>query len=485
MPYADLELSEMDRTHRPSESIIARSSIGADFSGDPSVRTGQLSFTALQRKERSLQQDLQRLLDAQSEGLTAGLGGSAPGDGSSDDGSLSAASHISPTRTKVIPVRQPVERRVGLKGARRGILRTMREYAEVKEAETAIVDSDLEERLSLLEQINRWMQKRAALEKEVLDIERNGEGQQVEAMKADLASTEDEIRGLESRLFTLRAKQQNLVSELSRVENSVQSKLSSYKASLSLLDSQVKKFLARPPVESNQESELLKQKSAFLSLPAKRRTLEMARDHWNEERNALRERQKDVDRELAAMEAGSKVWKEVVLDVTQFESILRQGMKRLNPPTLPVDRTTRGEARADGGVGDAESSAHQLKDILSQMDQVIPRLEEKLNTSEENDWRLLVCCIGAELEAFKEGRAMLLTALDASMMREDNTGETTNPANTEPDQIIDTHTTDYINSVHGQDPLGQHEGQNEIAERSDDEDDAPHPDLLVSRQDSD
>jgi hypothetical protein len=44
------------------------------------------------------------------------------------------------------------------------------------------------------------------------------------------------------------------------------------------------------------------------------------------------------------------------------------------------------------------------------MDNVMGFLDQRLQEAEDKDWKLLICCIGAELEAFREGREILMQA---------------------------------------------------------------------------
>jgi len=49
---------------------------------------------------------------------------------------------------------------------------------------------------------------------------------------------------------------------------------------------------------------------------------------------------------------------------------------------------------------------------VGRMEEVIEKLEENVKVAEEEGWKLLICAIGAELAAFKEGEGILRGALE-------------------------------------------------------------------------
>jgi hypothetical protein len=56
------------------------------------------------------------------------------------------------------------------------------------------------------------------------------------------------------------------------------------------------------------------------------------------------------------------------------------------------------------------SPDNSIKGLISRMDRTMFYIESKLKLAESKNWKLLVCCIGAELEAFKQGREILENA---------------------------------------------------------------------------
>jgi hypothetical protein len=58
----------------------------------------------------------------------------------------------------------------------------------------------------------------------------------------------------------------------------------------------------------------------------------------------------------------------------------------------------------------SETMEEVATNVSEDLDKTIQRLETHLELAEKKDWKLLVCCIAAELEALREARGMLLPA---------------------------------------------------------------------------
>ena len=233
---------------------------------------------------------------------------------------------------------------------------------------------------------------------------------------------QEEIRDLEGRLLQLRAKQRHLASEMSTVTNSVDAKLSSYKASLSILDSQVKQFLAKPPVTTTIYGGSANNVVSFWSLPRQRRTLDMAREHWADECHQLIQRQEQAEFERDALEDGAQVWEDVMGQVSALERNLRHRIQRMAStqrssvmlPQLSHAPMKSVEAASHHRIilGHAGSS---IEDLTTDMNHTISLLESKLQLAQVRNWKLLVCCIGAELEALREGYDIILDSFGSAI----------------------------------------------------------------------
>lgn len=228
---------------------------------------------------------------------------------------------------------------------------------------------------------------------------------------------QQEIHELETRLYQLRAKQRHLASEIARVKNSVEAKMSSYQASLSILDKQIQDFLSNPPGARSRHAATSKP-SSFMSLPSGRRTLAMARQYWKDEGELLNTTLDRVEFERDALDDGAHVWEDVIAEVGRFETGLRKELRRYDPHSSRlVSNATMFKARdaANGAenVDDGMTSQQQAitTTLMSEMDRTMALLESKLRLAEARNWNLLVCCIGAELEAFQEGKEVIASAL--------------------------------------------------------------------------
>lgn len=342
----------------------------------------------LQRRARHLEQQLQELLDAQADGLLNGLSSS---DAIPDDlvSSGSTTPTVSSARLSDRHAGNGNEeprpkKKVGLSTARRGIFRRIQQLASVKVEELNILDEGLRDLQYNVERTESWTQKRARLESKIKGIEGEDASEKTEALQTEALKLEQDIRQKEEELWALKRRHRRVVDELAETENSKEAKLSSYKASISMLDKEVSDFLARPP---NRKHAPLSS-SPFPVLPPKRRTLEMAHEYWQDEYNRLAEKCEEIDVERAALEEGSVLWNDTVKKVAVYEASLQRYMHIVN-----------------------KSGAADPTRLLDQMDATIAFLNETLDYASSRSWNLLTCAIGAELEAFQQGRDLLHEAL--------------------------------------------------------------------------
>ena len=413
------------------------------------------SLLALSRQDAHLQAQLQDLLDAQSEGLLAGLGADhasstgsrTPTTADSDFGARSA----SRPRSVVMPIRQPKPKKIGLRSARRGIGRTMSDLARIKDEEARVLEEELEKRDDCVTSIDRISAKSEGLRQQIETIEQEPANTRIAELKGTEKALGTEIHDLETRLYEMKARQRHLLREIQGAENSVQSKLSSYKNALQLAEKEARDFLARPPYQ-----ETSRKGEGVWALPAPRRTLEMAREQFVDERTGLGSHIQGVSREREALEEGGKVWGDVVREVSDVEGLLQVEMR-----ALQIQREGR---RAEEG----------MRSILERMRVAQRSIEDSLHNAEKRDWKLLVCCIGAELEALIEGQGVLREAFRASGMHvelEEHPPDS-QKARFEPGaSLVDTN-----GSVE--------RSENRSEERSEDEDDGPGPDLLISQDET-
>jgi hypothetical protein len=452
---------------RPPKDGVEASIVGLR-SASPRIRRGSGGgvldpLLVLERREKAIHNDLQLLLDAQSTGLVQGFGGEGGGkEGSSDAGSSTPTMRSGSRKERggVVPVRQPKRRVVGLRGARRGLLCDMGELVAVKAEETNVLNSDISRREEILGRVNTWEKRIEGVRSQLSGYSGpggsdsgDGEGGGEEAMelaelRTEERAVENEIREMEDRLAQMRARKRWLGERINEGVNRREARLSSYRGALREVESEVKEFLARPPIPV---SVVMNGQEGFTTLPAHRRTLEMAKDWWNKEISHLQTRKAAVEKEKSALEEGVQMWEDSIQVVTEFEDDLRLQM-------------------ASDEVQDAE----MLRNQISKMRTVIEKLEETLKVAEDRGWNLLICAVGAELEAFKEGYNILKSALE--------TFESTNGQRNDMGGVDGV--DDRNASTNGLEELN---GELErSSEREDSEDDGPDlAELLVDRGDHD
>ncbi|KAF2741478.1 hypothetical protein EJ04DRAFT_539572 [Polyplosphaeria fusca] len=381
--------SNSPRVPAPIASTVLWNTPPTSLSPPPRVPDDLL---AIQRKARNLEHQLQELLDAQADGLMSGLSGA----GTVPDDATSTGS-VTPTVSSVRGSERGEDgseagssrkrEYIGLNAARRGIFRRIQQLANVKAEEMDLLDDDLRALHTIVERTERWVQKRTRLQRRIQDIESKNAGSRSESLREEASKLEQDIRQKEEELWALKARHRKVLNDLAETENSVEANLASYKSSLSILDKEVATFLARPPDTDH----IPLAQSPFLSLPPKRRTLEMAQDYWAEEHTRLSEKCQEVDIERAALDDGAVFWNNVVKRVIDFEVNLQNHMLKA-----------------------ARNNNADPSKLLSQMEDTVAYLEGKMETASSRSWNLLVCAIGAELEAFKQGKEILDDTLGPS-----------------------------------------------------------------------
>ena len=363
-------------------------------------------FLPVERAAKNLERLFQRLLDAQSEGLSAGGIGMEVADDVSSVGSPTPTPSMAttPVRSstglgpKTIPIRQPKTRKITLRGARRGLEKSMREFAALKQHELSLIDQEVMTRNNALKQVSDLDNRRQLLEDEIYKI-KSEEGPI--GLRSEVEVVGREIQQLEATLLELRSKHRILLNQLREAESSKDSEMSSYTETLALNENQVKSFLRRPPVP---QSLNVGRDPGMYALQPERRTLQMAWEQWTTEVGALSQRKASAESEKYALEQGCLLWRDVVQRVRDFEKDLKTQTRELAAQSQSqVER-----ASMNGGTnGSTRPEDVSMQGVLNKLCWLISSLEHDLQTAESKDWKLLVCAIGAELEAFEQARDLL------------------------------------------------------------------------------
>lgn len=208
----------------------------------------------------------------------------------------------------------------------------------------------------------------------------------------------------------------------------------------------------------------------------------MAREWWEGEVKVLERRKGEVDKERVALEEGVEVWRGAVKLVSEFEAGLKREMRGGGSPG------EKGRDREDESVSPSPPPSTPEQAMFAQLDKmraVMTGLEERLHVAEENGWNLLICAIGAELEAFRQAEGMLRGALrDAGFgVGDDSAGD---PGDSTPHLGRSSSLKDSSHRLDEAEPTGGgrlvdlHEGPD--ADREPESDNEVPPDLLGAEE---
>ncbi|KIX07547.1 uncharacterized protein Z518_02200 [Rhinocladiella mackenziei CBS 650.93] len=419
LPQYEPESAAPSRSPRSPPRIVLKDSV-ASPSGSRNASTSPRHFTPslssplvryddpflqVERAAKSLERTFQSLLDAQSEGLIEGIGAEPNNDASSAGSPTPTPSVSTPPRRekepRAVPVRQPQTKKISLRGARQRIAKSMRELAAVKDWELRLIDKEVVARHNALKHASDLESRRKLLQDEIEKIQAETGAT---SLRSEVQQVEHDIRELENTLFELRARHRQLQNQVRELESSKDSKLSSFKESFILNENQVKRFLRQPPVPQSLSTA---RDPGMYALKPERRSLQGAQDQWTSEIEMLNLRKSDVENEKQALEVGSKLWREAVHRIREFEKELRTQTNNLSQPQLHSttgggDTFATGQSTTAAAAGDTS-----LQVVLNKLSSLITSLQQDLAYAESKNWNLLICSIGAELAAFEQARDLL------------------------------------------------------------------------------
>lgn len=424
-----------------------------------STRRGIDPLLLLARREKGIHRNLQQLLDAQSTGLLHGFGG---GGGGSDAGSNTPTTRsVNGThRTNgrgITPVRQPKPvKPLGLRGARRGLLKEMEQLVLVKDEESQLLADEIEVRQGVLSRIHTWEERITGAQGKLRVFEDLGEDEGLKGLKREESAIDNEIAEMEERLLLLKTRKRMLGERITEGVNKREAEMSSYRGALKEAEGEVREFLRRTPLPIESSSG-----GGIEKMPTNHKTLVLARDYFTQQIEGLEGRKEEVEKEKEASTQGVRLWRESCARVVQFEDALR----------VVISSQTS---------GNAEPAV--LKMQIERMGDVIKGLEDVSREAEGKGWNLLVCAVGAEVEAFRQGKGILMGALGF---------EEEEVVNDEPVEDLQG-TTQWM----GEEKQGGEHNGNGIEELDDEgtaktrlidenEDEGPNLDLLIERGSTD
>lgn len=419
-------------------------------------------------REDDLHADLQYLLDAQAEALARGVDGGGKSENGSTGSTTPTAQSISASLARTGS--RPARKKPGLQSARKGLYTTIRALSVLKDEELQDIDAKVEDTEHKLHQIEQWDTKRKGLEDASSYVGSSEDTVRVQRLRQEADALQDSINEVEMQLADMKGRHRKLARQIAAAENSTQAKLASYTQSIKLLEADVQKFLSIQPSASRVPEESGNGQLSVWQLPPKRRTLDMAKEFFVDERDTMLERRRGTQQEKEALEEGGAMWKDVAVMVTDFEKKVRAEMS--------------GTSMANSGhAWDDTPSAtptESLKQLLEQMDLMRENLDAKFRVAEGKSWKLLIAAIGAELDALRQGKAILEGVLDDSAEPQDHSVTSTTDKerrHSETDSSGDEIIRELDKSFETARRMGR--------QSNGDTDDEPDPELLFSRQDTD
>lgn len=418
--------------------------LGASFMGflNASPATSEISpaedvdntFRTIQRRDKQIQKELQRLLDAQAEALDQGDAAAAPssdgGDGGSDPYGTPRASS-SPHRSRslssyggspapaVIPVRQPKPKPMTIRQVRASIARSMAMLSDLKEEEDAYIASAVSSRKIALARANKLSNQHKAIAAELKALESTDPlRKELDGMNKEFSQICGNIDELEGKLRAMKHRKRVLEARMEEVRSERESGLSGYRGALREAERDIGQMMKMPGVKvlsledtaevtepegldsTSKEGHLERALNGheFLRMRPERRTIAMAKEWWEGEIALLDQRKLVVEKERNALSEGAEVWAETMQLILDYERRLRAALSE----SMHV-RPGRGKnLEADLFRAQYEDLRRTSKD-----------LEKNLQFVEEKGYNLLVAAIGAELEAFVEGENILTGLMEA------------------------------------------------------------------------
>ncbi|RYP13261.1 hypothetical protein DL767_010833 [Monosporascus sp. MG133] len=396
------------------ESIFARRPRPVETASNSRFQVDD-TFREIARRERQMQKELQKLLDAQAAAIEQKLDDSP----FSGKGKRRDAGNVTPKNKKteqpshqpVIPVRQPPEKTLSLGQARSHIIGVMQMLASLKAEEDAYIASALAERKAGLSKLAMLKTQHQQIKKDIHEIEKDPADpltNEIRTIEGELQTVSSQIEEYKRLLRRAEQAKATLERRLEEAKSEAESRLSGYKGALRECEAGMLDLVRRPGIRVLEPAQFRDQGEGgeagaaadrhitgteFFRLRPERRTLPMARDWWEGEVAVLERRRAAVERERAALEEGERVWADVIDTIERHEEQLTDALS------------------SSGGSGGSSSPADVLRGQWDLLQDVIAKLERTLAHVEERGWTLLVAAVGAELSVYYDARKMLRSIL--------------------------------------------------------------------------
>ncbi|KAI0204351.1 hypothetical protein F4808DRAFT_413223 [Astrocystis sublimbata] len=367
------------------------------------------TFKLIERRERQMQQELQRLLDAQDYALEKHLASAIQ---EQDD-------QPRPRKSHVVPVRQPKKRHLSKMEARLGISRCMSQLSDLKSEEEAYIATALGERKAALSRLRTLSTKRDSIVAEMKAVELDRDQplkNNIKKMEQQHHTICQDIVKLEEKLRDLKRTKTRLEERIVEARSARESELSGYRGALSECDKRLNDIMNFPDVHVLEVEGLMAQDAdlralvgqhisgfQFLSLRPERRTIPMAKDWWEGEVHVLELRKAAVDKERDALDEGTQLWQDMLRRLEEHDRHLKSTFDEL--------ANYASSAKKQQQSTHANNLGEILKTQYTMCKEVTYELQAMYEHTEARGWRLLVTALGAEINYFRGLKAQLGSTL--------------------------------------------------------------------------
>lgn len=363
------------------------------------------TLQAIQRQTTYLQKEIQSLLDAQSIGLLAGLGQEIDLDNGSTYDARPALSTKSFTKeippSNNVAKSQTFKRRPSLSTSRNQLCSSLTQLAGLKDEEHAVVEVQCDSLNSFLINTTTLIEKKAEIELSIHGIDAQTEGAE-KSLEEEEKSLALEAASLEKQLEEANTKLKHVRQQKGEYSNRRSARLSSWQGALEEVDRQITREVLEgrglehviPDIRKNESKS---KDIGIWNLSRDRRTVELIREDITGRIKTFEDIRDAAERESIACYEGAEMWTFSVKKIEDLERSLADEMDKLTSNDFLDPNEVN---KSDGMI-----------QIVIDMTKTIDHLEHKLDIAERNSWNLLVCMIGTEVEALRQGRDLLQETL--------------------------------------------------------------------------
>lgn len=318
---------------------------------------------------------------------------------------------------------------------RRVLYTTICKLAVLKGEECDLLSADLDSQQATNDRLEELNRKKHALQK-APEMPKDDRRAEMDDLYQRADYMQPQIDKVAEQLAQLRATQSDLRKEAKHIQDDIDVTLSRYNQDLQAVHRQM--------------ADLLKVK------PAAAEIVERANAKRAETLSVQQADLAAADYEQKALTDGAQIWRLVIDEISIFEQRLKRYMATTSAGHTGAERTG-------------------LDDMLDAANDAIKSLECHHREAESHDWKLLICAIGAELEAARQCRTVL-EGMSGRGLNEQQDEENTADDHDERQHFEDLDLTFHKSRENA--PKAASHG-----DADDDDDDGPDPSLLIALQD--